>query len=111
MNNSLLKHPTEEALIEHVLAAGKEDIQEHAHLCEECSEAISDFQEIKEAFISMPEEEIPASLRQHILKDSNNLSKQLNILSAVQLFRSPFLVGIGVIALVLFLYFLFVFMV
>ncbi len=111
MSNFLIDHPTEDALIEHVLAVGeKEDtVEKHVDECASCSETLAQFRGLKEALISMPEEELPDSLRKRILKSSDGVQKQFEILSAIQLVRSPFVAGIGIVILVLFLYFLYFF--
>ncbi|MFW5775004.1 MAG: hypothetical protein ACOCW2_01825 [Chitinivibrionales bacterium] len=109
MKYSFIDHPTEDAIIEHVLVAGKDEVQDHLRVCKNCSEAVTEFNDIKEALVNMPEEELPSSLRQNILKHADNGSKEFNLLSAIQLVRSPAVAGFGIVALVLFLYFLFCF--
>ncbi len=106
------EHPLEDVLIDYVLDVEDPEIKDHLGSCPSCSRYVKEIGTIKQTLQSLPDEDVPESLRNDILntvKNKNILSGQWVTFDVATWYRNPLIMGMGIIGVVIFLYIFFVF--
>ncbi len=113
MNNLINEHPSEDTLVSYAVQDVDTGIEEHIAACSSCSEYIEDIRDIKRGIEGLPEVDVPEAVRKAILKNIRSRSFlpgtwfHFDILTW---YKNPFLLGIGAVLFILFLYIFFVFL-
>ncbi len=112
MSKNAINHPETDSLTEFVLDNGCIDLRNHVESCEQCAEAVSEIQAIKQTLTEAPEEDVPEEVRQAIFlsaRRKKTFAMNQLFFSAVRLVRNPALIALGVATAAIFLYLFFLF--
>lgn len=113
MNQLNNEHPHDDRLIAYAMNGDYGDIKNHVDSCPSCSRYVKELRTIKIALQSLPDEEVPEKLRKAILRTIKNKSHYLSQwfeFNCATWYKNPFILGIGIICVIIFLYIFFVFL-
>lgn len=106
------EHPHDNLLTAYALNGGARNIEDHIKSCPSCSRYVKEMRTIKKVLQSLPDEDVPERLRGTILKSIKNKNRNLGPLFDFEWtnwYKNPFIVVIGLVCAVIFLYIFFVF--
>ena len=103
-------HPTEEALLAYAVERIDPTVAEHLATCGECAGFVAQVLRVRDHLQALPEEDVPLRVRRRVLTVSNRRVSGSGSWFAVFRGSSHALIGLGVVAAALFLYFLFVYL-
>jgi hypothetical protein len=112
MNYMVDEHPNDDMLTTYAIDSKEGDISTHIQSCPSCSRYVKEIRAIKDSLQVLPDEEAPEKLRGTILKTINSKHSILNSwlnFAWTNWFRNPFIIGIGIIWVIIFLYIFIVF--
>lgn len=101
------EHPLDEELMEFALQSDDATINEHIKTCPSCSRYVKEIQTLKTVLQSLPDENVPAQIRNAILKNmksKNKLFIDWHKFDITTWYKNPLFLGIGIICVLLFLY-------
>ncbi len=112
MNLLIDEHPTDEILTTYAVEENENDISTHIESCPSCSRYVKEMRIIKDSLETLPDEKTPDKLRgsiQKAIKDKNNNARSgLNFIWT-NWFKNPFIIGIGIVWAIIFIYIFLVF--
>lgn len=106
------EHPTDDVLIGYALENSVGGISTHVESCPSCSRYVKEMRLIKDSLETLPDEKTPDALRGIILKtikNKNNSARSWLNFIWTNWFRNPFVIGIGIIWAIIFIYIFLVF--
>jgi hypothetical protein len=89
-----------------------DDISSHIASCPSCSRYVKEMRIIRESLETLPDEKAPDKLHGDILKtikDKNSLSDSWLNFIWTNWFKNPFIIGIGIVWAIIFIYIFLVF--
>lgn len=107
------EHPDENRLMAYALDNRDRNITKHIETCPSCSRYIKEIRTIREVLSNFPDKEVPDKLRKRInqsLKNQNSILHLCFDFSLNNWYKNPLIIGLGISALAIFLYFFLVFM-
>ncbi len=112
MNSLIEEHPSDEVLAEFALEHKDHAVEKHVQNCPCCSRYVKEIVAIRETLESFPDEEVPEAIRDSILqgiRKKNSILPSFLQFSWTNWYRNPFIIGIGIAWIILFLYMFIVF--
>ena len=112
MNYMIDEHPNDDVLTTYAIDSKEDDISTHIQSCPSCSRYIKEIRTIKDSLQALPDEEVPQKLHGAILKtikDKNNTTRSWLNFIWTNWFRNPFIIGIGIVWAIIFIYIFLVF--
>jgi predicted anti-sigma-YlaC factor YlaD len=113
-NDSSFKsgHPAEELLTEHALGMSRAEVADHVAECEECRRLVAEIASVKKRLGVLAEDEVPEGVRERIFNRHQSRSRKPGKLRPAfgkHYTRNLFLIILGLIAIMAFLYAVLVF--
>jgi anti-sigma factor RsiW len=108
--NETARHPTDEELAALLLEGDHSGTAEHVGSCADCSQRLQRFAAVRDSVAALPEEEVPEDVRRHLLALHGKKRRAVPgfILSVMgSPFWFPILGGVAALALILFLFFVY----
>ena len=106
------EHPTDDMLTTYAVEKTGDDIAIHIESCPSCSRYVKEMRLITESLETLPDEKVPDKMRGTILKtikNNNNVSGSWLNFIWTNWFKNPFIIGIGIIWTIIFIYIFLVF--